>query len=83
MKPNVEKLISSLKKRKQVENLSVYESDDEYWNYYFSINGFLNGKYFHLVFLNHKLTNEDEREVVENTTECIDEIKAIMSKFNL
>lgn len=80
MKKNINRFLSSLRKRKSVTHLGIYKGEDVgYWDYYFSICGFLNGKYFS-VCIHSKYRHVCE---IVDLTDCKEEIKEIINKFNI
>ena len=81
-KLNTERLIASFKNTSS-NWVTVYESEDkDVWNYYFDLTGNLNDLYFHVVISNHTSSGFDKVRVY-NTTDCKEEIEALLIKFNL
>jgi len=75
-----ELFIKSLKRRTLITELDVYNYDDKDWIIYRSITGFLRGLYFHVrIFKQHEL----QSVIIEQTTDCEDEIKNILIKYKL
>jgi hypothetical protein len=78
---DIEKFIKSLKRRKTVTNLDVRDyPNDKDFEFYYSIIGYINKKYFHLNFF--RIYSETTLKT-HNTTDCKEEISKIMAKFNL
>ncbi len=82
-KLNTERLIASFENTSS-NWVSVYRTEDEdnNWNYFFSLSGMLNNLYFHVRISNFKLKNVDKIEIT-STTDCKQEIEALLIKFNL
>ena len=86
MENNIKNLINYLKKRKQVEHLTIFHSDDnDNWYFYYTIRGYLKNDYFHIrVSSWGKGCNEVKNEIeIVRTTDCKEEIAKILNKFNL
>ena len=79
-KKNAQRLIRSLKTRKGVVVLNVYKGIDRFWINYFDITGFLNNKYFSVTIMKSDCSEECK---IASQTDCIQEIEAILIKFNL
>lgn len=77
---DIEKFIKSLKRRKAVNNISIYKSKEEVFEFYYTIRGFLKNEYFAVTIFN---TNAKNIVKIDNTTDCKKEIANIMAKFNL
>ncbi len=81
-KLNTERLIASFENTSS-NWVSVYRSEDDInWSYYFCLTGMLNDFYFHVVLNSHKIDDIDKIEVIK-TTDCKEEIEALLIKFNL
>ena len=79
---NTERLIASFENNSS-NWVSVFRNQPgDRWNYYFALTGRLNNKYFHVRINNHKLNDVDEVEIC-STTDCKQEIEALLIKFNL
>jgi hypothetical protein len=76
---NARKLIKSLKRRKNIDNLSVHESNNNGWINYFSICGFLKDEYFSFTIT--KMYKE--KCEISILTDCKEEIKKILVQYNL
>lgn len=78
---NAIKLIKSLKRRKNIDNLDIFiPSRDNSFFHYFSISGFLNDEYFSVYIMESKKSKTVE---IDSSTDCKEEIKKILVQYNL
>lgn len=77
---NAKRFVKNLKRRKNVEIASVYE-DFKSWDLYYSISGWLSGKYF-MIYIT-KYNKDESFEIVVEHTECVEKFKELAKKYNL
>lgn len=87
MKTTIEKtkkLISSLRRRKAFSSIHVFSQtkENEDWFYHYQITGFKNEEYFSLS-INHSKIWGGEKILIENTTECRNDIIDLLDEFGL
>ena len=69
------KFIIEMKDNKNVENLDVFETkEDDNWEYYYQVDGRLNGKSFFSFFSKHKETSIEKVSVKGDCTQEINQI---------
>jgi len=74
--------IKFLESHRYISNLHVYSScDTGIWEVYFSLTGYVYGKYFAIDF--QKITNADPYTKIVDTTECNLYMKDVLIKFKL
>lgn len=69
-KERIISIIEEIKSNEYVSQLDVYEANDIFWDYYFSLTGYFNGNYFLIYFMSHQgnFKIEIPRHVNENIT---------------
>ena len=69
------KFIIAMKYNKDVENLEIFDpKDEEYWEYYYQVDGRLNGKSFFAFFSKHKETSIEKVTVTGSASQQINQI---------
>lgn len=69
------KFIIAMKDNKDVENLEIFDpKDEEYWEYYYQVDGRLNGKSFFAFFSKNKETGIEKVTVTGSASQQINEI---------
>lgn len=72
-----EYFIQKAKNSSEISGFRVHKSNDSFWDYYYQLVGFLNGKYFSITF---KSKNKNENISIALTTEGVENFKKY---FNL
>lgn len=69
------KFIIEMKDNKDVENLDIFETkEDDKWEYYYQIDGYLNFKPFFVFFSKHKVTGIEKVTVNGSASQQINQI---------
>lgn len=69
------KFIIEMKDNKDVENLEIFETkEDDKWEYYYQVDGRLNGKSFFVFFSKHKETSIEQVTVNGSASQQINQI---------
>ena len=83
-KSDCQRFIKSIQMRKSVTGFYLYKLiNSEHYHYYFSINGYLNDKYFSVDLTYSKISGMEEIRIPAHVTDCVEEIETILKKFNL
>jgi hypothetical protein len=59
---------------------TIYDGSDFDWEFYFTVSGFLNGKYFHVIIIQKH--SKQWTEIIK-TTDCAEEIKEVLTRFEI
>jgi len=80
----IEALISDLKIRSEICHLEIYAPDaDKDWFYYYTIDGYLHGRYFSLSFMHSTVPNAGQRSRIAECTDCKHGIGEILELHGL
>jgi len=70
-------LISKLTGHPYVNNLDVTQSDDEFWDYYYHIDGYYKENYF-LIYMNKSKSTNRETCITKHVTESPEQFKTFL-----
>jgi hypothetical protein len=82
MEAEAKKLITYLKRTNKVRMASYHNGSGTFeWDYYYSVSGWFNKKYFVLYFF--KLNGSKSKNEISDITECKEDMRKLFNKYSI
>lgn len=82
MKEQIEKLIENLKNDPDFSTVTIFNSEDEHWEYFYIIRGYNKGRYFWLG-ISNPADGDHLNVMISDNTDCKPEIQKKLKQFKI